>query len=80
MCTRFYAHTFEDKNLDKFMFMKDGAEQHGKRLGDWIIEKMGGEGTPWSDSGREGQRQPSHYKAWNNVKRPYSERGDSFNV
>ena len=53
-CTRFYAHVFEDFQLDKFMFMDDGAEMHGKRLADWIIEKMGGEGTPWSDSGREG--------------------------
>jgi hypothetical protein len=38
------------------MFMDDGAEAHGKRLGDWIIEKMGGEGHPWTDSGRLGQR------------------------
>lgn len=38
------------------MFMDDGAEAHGKRLADWIIEKMGGEGYPWTDSGRLGQR------------------------
>lgn len=43
------------------MFEKDGAEMHGKRLADWIIEKMagdiqGGEGKPWTESGREGMR------------------------
>ena len=54
MCTRFYAHVFDDYQLDKFMFMDDGAEMHGKKLADWIIEKMGGEGTPWTDSGRLG--------------------------
>ena len=60
--------------------MDDGAEMHGKRLADWIIEKMGGEGKPWSDSGREGQRQPSHRSAWNNKKRPRAEQGDHFNL
>ena len=79
-CTRFYAHAFNDNELDKFMFYNDGAENHGKRLADWIIEKMGGEGTPWSDSGRYGQRQPTHFKAWNNPKRPKKEIGDHFKL
>ena len=52
MTTRFYAHTFKDVTLDPFMFMGDGAVKHGQRLGDWIIEKMGGEGEPWTNSGR----------------------------
>ena len=52
MTTRFYAHAFKDYTLDPFMFMGDGAERHGQRLGDWIIEKMGGEGEPWTNSGR----------------------------
>ena len=36
------------------MFETDGAENHAKRLADWIIEKIGGEGKPWTESGREG--------------------------
>ncbi|RLO02282.1 hypothetical protein DYB28_014474 [Aphanomyces astaci] len=41
---------------------------------------MGGQGTPWSDSGRRGMRQPSHYKAWNNAKRHDNVRGNHFNL
>mmetsp|Transcript_13202 Transcript_13202/g.21175 ORF Transcript_13202/g.21175 Transcript_13202/m.21175 type:complete len:151 (+) Transcript_13202:73-525(+) len=42
MCTRFYAKAFKDSVLSKFMFETDDAKAHGKRLGDWIVEKMGG--------------------------------------
>ena len=80
LCTRFYARAFEDVTLKPFFFEKDGATAHGKRLADWIIEKMGGEGTPWTDSGRLGMRQPSHFKAWNNSKRPLADRGNHFNL
>lgn len=58
----------------------DGAEMHGKRLADWIIEKMGGEGTPWADSGRTGMRQPTHYAAWNSPARDPSVRGEHFKL
>jgi hypothetical protein len=34
----------EDFTLSKFLFKDDGAASHGQRLGDWIIEKIGGEG------------------------------------
>lgn len=80
MCTRFYAHVFEDQTISKFMFVDDCAAAHGQRLGDWFIERMGGEGTPWTDSGRYGKRQPSHFKAWNSSKRPAEERGRRFKV
>lgn len=80
LCTRFYARAFDDATLKPFFFEKDGATAHGKRLADWIIEKMGGEGAPWTDSGRLGMRQPSHFKAWNNVKRPLADRGNHFNL
>ncbi|KAH9070448.1 hypothetical protein Ae201684P_002806 [Aphanomyces euteiches] len=79
-CTRFYARAFLDKQLQPFFFEEDGATRHGQRLADWIIEKMGGEGTPWTDSGRYGMRQPSHYKAWNSKKRDVAVRGDHFNL
>ncbi|KAF0716632.1 hypothetical protein As57867_002728, partial [Aphanomyces stellatus] len=63
VCTRFYARAFLDDQLKPFFFEEDGATAHGQRLADWIVQKMGGEGTPWSDSGRWGMRQPSHAKA-----------------
>jgi len=41
---------------------------------------MGGEGRPWYDSGRWGQRQPSHFKAWNSKKRDPEVRGAHFQL
>lgn len=79
-CTRFYALFFEDKVLSQFIFEKDGAEAHGKRLADWIIQKMDENRKPWSESGRWGMRQPSHFRAWNNDKRHISVRGDHFKL
>ena len=64
MTTRFYAHTFEDRELHKFIFMGDGAAAHGKRIGDWIVEKMGGEGDVWTDSGRKDMRQVGMWCDW----------------
>ena len=55
--------------LDQFMFETDGAENHGKRLADWIIEKIG-DGTPYSDSGRQNMTQTVHLQGQNNQKRP----------
>ena len=55
-CTRFYAHAFLDSNLQQFFFEEDGAEAHGKRLADWIVEKMDANQKPWTESGRYGQR------------------------
>ena len=60
--------------------MDDGAEAHAKRLADWVIEKMGGEGKPWTESGRYGMRQPSHHQAWNSSKRHPSVRGRHFDL
>lgn len=80
LCTRFYARAFEDQIIKQFFFEEDGAEAHGRRLANWIIQKMGGEGEPWTESGRWGQRQPSHHKAWNNAKRHPSVRGEHFKL
>jgi len=79
-CTRFYARAFLDKTLAEFFFADDGATAHGKRLADWVIQKMGGEGEPWTESGRWGMRQPSHYAAWNSAKRHPSVRGRHFKL
>mmetsp|Transcript_8940 Transcript_8940/g.13362 ORF Transcript_8940/g.13362 Transcript_8940/m.13362 type:complete len:263 (-) Transcript_8940:266-1054(-) len=79
MCTRFYEKAFEDSVLSRFMFEDDGAKAHGKRLGDWIIEKMGA-GTPWTDSGRYGIRSHSHARAWYSDKREPEKRGRRFKL
>ena len=41
---------------------------------------MGGEGNPWDDSGREGQRQISHSKAWQSARRPPHRQGRRFKL
>eukprot|EP00192_Tetraselmis_astigmatica_P021273 CAMPEP_0117691500 /NCGR_PEP_ID=MMETSP0804-20121206/25756_1 /TAXON_ID=1074897 /ORGANISM="Tetraselmis astigmatica, Strain CCMP880" /LENGTH=268 /DNA_ID=CAMNT_0005504743 /DNA_START=137 /DNA_END=943 /DNA_ORIENTATION=+ len=80
ICTRFYARMHEDTHLRQFLFLDDGPVHHGQRLADWIIEKMGGEGKPWTDSGRHGQRQPSHRAAWYSARRGPSVRGQRFKL
>jgi len=79
-CTRFYAHAFLDLHIKPFFFMDDGATSHAKRLADWVIEKMGGEGKPWSDSGRYGIRQETHARAWYSQKREPKKRGQRFKL
>jgi len=80
-CTRFYARSVEDFTLAPFMTVEeDGAAAHGTRLADWIVEKMGGEGKPWTESGRYGLRQHSHFQAWNSNARDSSVRGDHFQL
>eukprot|EP00242_Pyramimonas_sp_CCMP2087_P001620 CAMPEP_0198231636 /NCGR_PEP_ID=MMETSP1445-20131203/115307_1 /TAXON_ID=36898 /ORGANISM="Pyramimonas sp., Strain CCMP2087" /LENGTH=230 /DNA_ID=CAMNT_0043912261 /DNA_START=472 /DNA_END=1164 /DNA_ORIENTATION=+ len=78
--TRFYSRAFLDFTLKPFFYEEDGAEAHAKRLADWVIEKMGGEGRPWYESGRWGQRQSSHVKAWNSKKRDKGVRGSHFSL
>ena len=77
---RFYAHVFLDNKIQEFFFLDDGAEAHAKRLADWIIEKMDVNQKPWTDSGRSNQRQKSHFKAWNNVKRSKDRIGKHINM
>ena len=79
-CTRFYARAFLDVHIKDFFFMDDGATHHAKRLADWIIQKMGGEGEPWTASGRLGQRQPSHHSAWFSAKRDPALLGRRFQL
>jgi len=80
MTTRFYAHVMEDQTISKFLFEDDCAASHGQRLGDWFIEHMGGEGTPWSDSGRYGLRQPMHNRAWMSKRRSEEDKGTRFKL
>jgi hypothetical protein len=80
LCTRFYAHVFLDKHIAPLIFKGDGAIAHGVRLGNWIIEKMGGEGTPWSDSGRHGLRATTHGQAWRSEYRDPKDYGKRFKL
>jgi truncated hemoglobin YjbI len=61
MVTRFYSHMFKDALLHVFIFEVDGPEHHGKRFADFVIESLGGEGKPWSESGRYGMVIPVHH-------------------
>ncbi len=78
--SRFYARVFKDEVLSKFLFESDGAAAHGTRFANWLAEKMGGEGRPWTASGRDGMRQVSHSRAWHSERRPTHERGRRFKL
>lgn len=80
LCTRFYVLFMLDKVLSTFITNFDGPAAHGSRLGDWMVQKMGGEGEPWTASGRWNMREPSHYRAWNSTERPVALRGRKFKL
>lgn len=80
LCTRFYAKVFLDQHIGPLIFKDDGAIEHGLRLGNWIIEKMGGEGTPWTDSGRYGLRAATHSHAWRSPYRDPKDLGKRFKL
>eukprot|EP00798_Chlamydomonas_sp_ICE-L_P021563 gene21563-28556_t len=52
----FYKKAFEDGTLDKFIHSHD--DPHAERLGNWIVEKMGGEGPVWSEERVERNKCP----------------------
>ena len=78
MATRFYARAFKDGVLDRFI--EDHGDPHGERLGNWVAEKMGGEGAIWSNSRPAGARGTAHRRAWYSHKRDRSRRGRRFKV
>jgi hypothetical protein len=45
---RFYTKAFQDSIVAPFV--ENNREPHGDRLGNWIIEKWGGEGDVWTSS------------------------------
>ncbi len=51
MTSIFYQKMFKDPHLRKFVMNED--DPHAERLGNWIVEKMGGEGQPWTEERRE---------------------------
>jgi hypothetical protein len=56
MVDKFYQRMFEDQHLDQFVLNHN--DPHFLRLGNWIIEKMGGEGNVWSDELKERSKCP----------------------
>lgn len=56
----FYERVFQDKHISKFV--QEPSLPHAQRLGNWIIEKMGGEGNPWSTERVERSRCPMAVK------------------
>ena len=46
MTNLFYLKCFQDPHLDQFIRSHD--DPHFRRLADWIVEKMGGEGDAWT--------------------------------
>lgn len=50
MIKLFYEKMFNDIYLDQFVLNHN--DPHFRRLGSWIIEKMGGEGAVWSEETR----------------------------
>lgn len=68
----------QDQVIDKFI--ESHKDPHGQRLGDWIAEKMGGEGAIWTDNRPPDSRQRSHSKAWHSRKRESSKKGRRFKL
>eukprot|EP00798_Chlamydomonas_sp_ICE-L_P002612 gene2612-30935_t len=52
----FYDKAFEDGSLDKFIHSHN--DPHAERLGNWIVEEMGGEGPVWSEERVEKNKCP----------------------
>ncbi len=42
----FYQKTFMNGHIDQFV--RSHEDPHASRLANWIIEKMGGEGSVWT--------------------------------
>jgi len=94
MCERFYDKAFADPHLDQFI--RSHADPHSERLGNWIVEKMGGEGTPWTAERATRPREEvelagghrvcvhdrssAHVAAWHSPKRPAADVGDHFQL
>eukprot|EP00937_MAST-01D_sp_MAST-1D-sp2_P001341 g1341.t1 len=94
MVNAFYARAFANAHIDQFI--RSHNDPHGDRLGNWIAEKMTGEGTPWSDERRTRAREEvrvaggrtvvvhdrssAHVAAWHSPKRPAAAVGRHFKL
>eukprot|EP01010_Urceolus_cornutus_P000583 NODE_1102_length_1105_cov_7.660038_g843_i0.p1 GENE.NODE_1102_length_1105_cov_7.660038_g843_i0~~NODE_1102_length_1105_cov_7.660038_g843_i0.p1 ORF type:complete len:191 (+),score=35.73 NODE_1102_length_1105_cov_7.660038_g843_i0:58-630(+) len=78
MTARFYDKVFQDQHIDQFVTSHN--DPHSERLGLWIVEKMGGEGTPHSSSRPPNPRSTAHSAAWNSPKRKPGYEGRRFKL
>lgn len=94
MTTIFYKKAFADYTLDKFI--RDHNDPHGQRMGNWLVEKMTGEGRPWSAERATRPQCPvrladnqtivvhdrssAHYAAWFSPKREPHKVGQHFKL
>jgi len=78
--TTFYTKFLTDQLLKNLRIEKDGPEMHGKRFGDWLVEKMGGEGTPSTDLGRENQLDWQHMRSYFSPQRAPARQGKRFEL
>lgn len=58
MTELFYSKTFQDHHIAKFI--RSQSDPHAARLGNWIVEKMGGEGDVWTKERLERSKCPVH--------------------
>jgi hypothetical protein len=63
MTSLFYERGFRDRHFSKFV--ADFDTPHAERLGNWIVEKMTGEGKPWTLERVERTKCPMHAKLGN---------------
>ena len=90
----FYQKVFVDPHLDQFVASHD--DPHHMRLGNWIVEKMGGEGKVWTKERATRHQEPvclaggrkhvvhdrssAHVAAWYSTKRHTHVVGQHFNL
>lgn len=90
----FYKKMFQDGYLDQFVHSHD--DPHFMRLGNWIIEKMGGEGNVWTNERKQRcpvavklpvvgrhvvhDRTSAHIAAWYCPKRSVDDIGKHFKL
>lgn len=60
MTEKFYLKCFADPYISQFIQNTD--DPHAERLANWIVEKMGGEGQPWSTERLERSKCPVHVR------------------
>ena len=78
MTSVFYQKAFENKWLDQFIHSHH--DPHGDRLGNWIVEKMGGDRSVWTTTRPRDARQHAHFKAWHCEKRTDDKMGQHFKL
>lgn len=94
MVDLFYKKAFNDPHLDQFIASHN--DPHHIRLGNWIVEKMGGEGKVWTQERATRSQKPvtlaggykhvvhdrssAHAAAWHSHKRDPNLVGQHFNL